>query len=231
MPRFNVSKSIEKSSSVSKYIDVPKWSNLIAGQPAFILGNAPSISDQNLPLLDDFFSIGVNRIFFVYDPTILIWQDRAISDEHSSELRICESVKFCRDIYDKKKKYMNFKLKLDPFKFSMKPGLLNGRGNTGVLAAQLAVSMGCSSLVMIGTDCSYDGDKTDFYGKNKDHKKYTLKMCKGAMKWLRDNSPVPIYNCSRNKLWDNMSINEAIEELKPERLGKKYFNSLMRKGK
>ena len=175
------------NSPKSKYFptSASKWINSIKGEPAFILGNGPSISDYDLTLLDDFFTLGTNRIFLIYDPTVLIWQDKQIHTNHRKEVDESKSIKICRNIYDKRKEFFNFELKLNPYKFGENTDLLHGRGNTGVLAAQLAVAMGCSSLVLLGTDCSYAEDgRTDFWGKNKDHRKYTLRMCNIAMTWL-----------------------------------------------
>ena len=55
-----------------------EWAGRMKSVHCFILGNAPSINDMDLSLLDNYFTIGINRIFYEYDPTVLIWQDLAL---------------------------------------------------------------------------------------------------------------------------------------------------------
>jgi hypothetical protein len=89
--------------------------------------------------------------------------------------------------------------------------------------------MGCSSVVLLGMDCKYDGPKTDFYGKNKDHKKYTLRMCDWGLNWIKKVSPIPIYNCSNNKVFEKRKLQEIINELQPEKIDRNYFKDLLKK--
>jgi len=208
----------------SKYKNMSDWKGIVRGQPSFILGNAPSISSKNLKLLNDFFTIGVNRIFYIYDPTILIWQDQEVWIQDRKKMTKQKAIKVCRDRSDPMQKFINFELSMGKFKFSSNPGKLHGRGNTGALAVQLAVSMGCSCVVLLGMDCKYEGKgRTDFYGKNKNHKSYTLKMCKNAMSWVERKCPVPVYNCGNSDLWARRELEDVIEELKPPKMGRNYY--------
>jgi hypothetical protein len=204
--------------------------DILNGHPAFLLGNGPSISKKDLTLLNNFFTIGINRIFYIYEPTVLFWQDRELWRSSEHDIINCRAVKVCRNVGDPRYLFNHFRLGEDPFRFSGKPHKLYGRGNTGALTAQFAYGLGCSSLVILGMDCKYDeSGKTDFYGINDHHKPYTLKMCNTAMRWLKKNSPLPIYNCSENKIWPQMELEEVIEEINPEPLGKKHFRKLFLK--
>lgn len=209
---------IKKFGDKSKYKPISEWNNIMEGQTAFIIGNAPSISQQNLNILKPYFTIGINRIFYIYNPTILLWQDIQIWNNNKKELSNNESLKVCSNISDPRHLFMNFKVKNGNFAFGDNPGMLHGTGNTTVLATQFAVNLGCSNIVLLGTDCKYQNGKTDFYGVNKDHKSYTLKMCDNAMKWLKDNCPVPVYNCSLNKLWPKENLVDVINKLNPEKM-------------
>ncbi len=221
---------ISKSINNSKYKNMSEWKGIVENQPAFILGNAPSILSRNLHLLNDYFTIGVNRIFYIYDPTILIWQDQEVWIKDKKKIMKQKSIKVCRDRSDPRQKFINFELNMGKFKFNSNPGKLHGRGNTGVLAIQLAVSMGCSCVVLLGMDCRYEGrSRTDFYGKNKDHKHYTLKMCKNAMNWVEGKCPVPIYNCGNSDAWPRRELEDVIEELNPLKLGRNYYLSVLGK--
>jgi hypothetical protein len=212
------------------YKPIRKCKDILNGYPAFLLGNGPSVSKRNLSLLDEFFTIGINRIFYIYESTLLFWQDRELWRSNENNILTSKAVKICRNIGDPRHLFNHYRLGEDPFRFSGKPHKLYGRGNTGVLSAQFAHGLGCSALVLLGMDCKYTekGD-TDFYGKNEHHKSYTLKMCNTAMRWLKKNSPLPIYNCSENKNWKQQTLEEVIEILDPEPLGKKYFRNLFKK--
>jgi len=215
-----------------KYLPLSKWKNKLKDVPAFILGNAPSISDQPLSLLNSYFTIGVNRIFYIYEPTVLFWQDRELWRSNQHNLLVSKSIRVCRDFSDPRRMFLNFKLGHYPFRFSMNPEKLYGRGNSGIIAVQFAVALGCRHIVLLGTDCKYGSNKkTDFYGKNKDHKSYTLKMCNKSMKWLKDHPPegVKIYNCSKNDLWPERKLADVIKEIRPEKFDKKYFHKIFAK--
>ena len=211
------------------YKPLSKWENCLNGHTAFILGNGPSISSQKLKLLDNYFTIGINRIFYIYNPVILLWQDRELWNSEKRRLTKQSSIKICNRSFNTKKLFLDFKLKMGAYKFLRKTDVLCGTGNTGALAAQLAVALGCSNIVLLGTDCKYKDGKTDFYGKNKDHKPYTLKMCKGAMEWLKKECPVPIYNCSDNNLWKKQDLSKVINHLNPPKSGLKYCKELFLK--
>lgn len=213
-----------------KYKDLKYWKNLLKGQPAFILGNGLSISDQPLSLLNNYFTIGINRIFYIYDPTVLIWQDIALWKTNRDDILSCRAIKVSRDLSDPRKYFLNYKLAQDPPRFKRKPEYLHGRGNTGGISIQFAVALGCSPIIILGMDCKYGKNgKTDFYGKNKDHSDYTLSMCKKTMKWIKKHCPVSIYNCSDIDYWPKMDLKDVIKEIQPKKLGRKYFQKLFSK--
>ena len=213
-----------------KYLPLNKWENLLKGEAAFILGNSPSISEQKLELLDPYLTIGINRIFYIYTPTILIWQDIQMWNTEKKNLIKQKSIKICNKISDPRKLFINFRVREGNYKFGSNAEVLHGMGNTGILAAQIAVNLGCSALVLLGTDCKYGkGKKTDFYGKNKDHKPYTLQMCNEAMEWLKNNCPVPIYNCSENKLWPKQELLRVIKKIKPNKMSMNRYKEIFKK--
>jgi hypothetical protein len=213
----------QNSSSPSNYISLRDWSYRLSGHPAFILGNSPSINNYDLSLLNNYLTIGINRIFYIYDPTILIWQDKEVWTRDKKSILNTKSIKVCRSSADPQNKFVHFSLKMGWFKLTQNPEKLYGTGNTGALAIEFAVSLGCSSIVLLGTDCKYNGKKTDFYGSNPDHKPYTLKMCRDAIKWAKKKCPVPIYNCSTNDLWEKRSLEDVIRELNPPKLNREFF--------
>jgi len=223
-------KEDRKVNDRKKYKALNEWDNLLAGHTAFILGNAPGIEQENLKLLDPYFTIGVNRIFYIYDPTVLMWQDRQVWNDDKKTILKQKAIRVCGFNADPRNYFLNFKVKMGPFRFGDNPAVLHGTGNTTALAVQFAISLGCANIVLLGADCKYAAKgKTDFYGKNKDHKPYTLKMCRGAMQWLKDTCPVTIYNCSGNKLWETQKLSKVINKIKPSSLDRETYRKVFSK--
>ena len=223
-------RSTKENGNEDTYLPLSKWKNILEGHTAFILGNAPGVEKQDLSLLDSYFTIGINRIFYIYDPTILMWQDKQVWTCDKKTILRQKAIKVCGSKAGPRNKFLNFRVKIRPFKFAGDLEVLYGTGNTTVLSAQFAVALGCSNIVLLGTDCAYGHKgKTDFYGKNKDHKPYTLKMCHGAMQWLKDSCPVKIYNCSGNKLWKTQKLEKVINEIQPLKLNRKAYRKIFSK--
>jgi hypothetical protein len=219
----------KKENDVDIYKPLIEWKNILEGHPIFLLGNAHSISNEDLNILNPYFTIGINRIFFIYEPTVLFWQDRELWNSNKKDILSSKSIRVCRDNSDPNKSFLNFSLATDPYKLKNDPNRFYGRGNSGAIAFQFAVAIGASSVILLGMDCCYDGEKTDFYGKNKDHKKYTLKMCNSGLNWIKKISPIPIYSCSDNKVFEKRKLQEVIEELHLEKFDRNYFKNLLKK--
>ena len=222
-------REVYKYHDKTSYKSLSLWKGILAGHTSFVLGNAPSISKQNLSLLDPYFTIGINRIFYLYDPTILIWQDKELWDSDKKNIMKQKAIRVCAYQAAPKNTFLNFRVANGPFKFKDNLEVLHGKGNSGVLAIQMSIALGCSNIVLLGTDCKYAGKKTNFYGKNKDHKPYTLKMCRTAMKWAKYNCPIPIYNCSENVLWPTQKLKDVIKMIKPKKLNREKYRKIFRK--
>jgi hypothetical protein len=194
--------------------NISKWANILEGEPVFIIGNAPSLNDLELGLLDGCFTLGINRCFKAYDPTVLMWQDRGMyASDGIDDIRQTQSIKVCRDTADDYKEFCEFKIQKGNFSFDIEQrGSLKGFGCTGALAAQLAVYMGAGSLILLGCDGKY-GKTTDFYGDNPDHQKHTLDNFRRAYRFIHDQCPVPVISCSDNDLWPRQELGKAIESL------------------
>lgn len=123
--------------------NLKKWKNILDGETVFIIGNGPSILEENLSLLDGRFSIGINRCFKIYDPTILFWQDREMYAKNElDQIRRTKAIKVCKDSINNNDEFSKFRVEKGNFSFDVLPQRLQGLGCTGALAAQLAVTMG-----------------------------------------------------------------------------------------
>jgi len=193
------------------------WYMKMKEEPCFILGNAPSIKDIDLSVLDNLFTIGINRIFFIHDPTILLWQDLALWIQEKRRVMESESIKYCRRGSETKGGFYNFTLGGRDAQITHDPSIMHGRGSSGSIAYQLAWALGCDPIVLVGMDCKNDKEgNTDFYGKNPMHKPHTLPHCKRALTFIRGNAHGrQIINCSHNEVFkETWSLEAAVDLVK-----------------
>lgn len=181
-----------------------KWKNKLKGKPGFILGNAPSLTDNDLTLLDKFFTVGINKTYLAYDPTILFWQDLQVWTDGSQEICQTKSMKVCRERASGKirRDFYYFKLTSGkPTTLTDNPSLLHGRGITTKVAFQFVRALGCDPIIFLGTEGKYKGKKTDFYGINRHHAgRNNLTRFPDALKWIMKHNDKKIINCCNNKI-------------------------------
>lgn len=198
------------------------WYMRMKDIPCFILGNAPSLNKVNVSLLDNYFTVGINRIFFKYDPTVLIWQDLALWMQEEKRVLETKAIKYCRRGSESRGGFYNFVLEGREAKITHDITKLQGRGSSGSIAYQFVWALGCDPIILVGMDCrnAKNGD-TDFYGKNPMHKRHTLPHCEKGLRFIKGNAlGRTIINCSRNKIFEErVSVEEAIEGL-----GDKKYN-------
>ena len=195
---------------------VRRWRGTLKGVPCFILGNGPSLSDHPVAeLLQDYFTIGINRAFKVLDPTILMWQDIELWLTERGEMNKLKAVKYSRNASDPRGIAYQFKLMPGPYRIPPNPMILFGAGSTGPLAFELAACLGCSPVILLGFDCQYRDGQTDFYGKNAHHKSHTLPNCSKGLRWIGLHEKThPIINCSDNKVFgSSQKLIEVVERL------------------
>lgn len=215
--RRNVSRTgIARRQRHQRYA-IKHWVDTLPDVPAFIIGNGPSAKDEDLTVLEPYFTIGINRAFYLLDTTILLWQDISLWNTEYHRLHNTQALKVARDTADPKRIYYNFHLKGNGYKFENRTHILHGRGSSGPLAVELATAMGCRPIVLIGMDCKR-GPKgeSDFYGQNPHWLPHTLTNCQIGLEFLRDNCPVEIINCSNNNLWERQSIKDVLKNISDE---------------
>lgn len=195
---------------------------------AFVLGCGESLNEHNLSLLNDYFTIGINRSFFVHDPTLLIWQDLSFIKECKEYVDECKAIKLCSEhlkgvssVYSPD--YYYTRIHVGSIRFDCNR-LYKGRGSTGHIAVQIAYQLGCTGVVLLGMDCQGD----DYYGVNPHWHKQTLRNCQEGLKSIKARCPIPIYNCSNNSYWPKMGLYEAIEQSQAQPLGREYYQEVVR---
>jgi hypothetical protein len=221
--------SIKKNKN--KYLNPGNWAGKMKDIPCFLLGNGPSLNKVDLSLLDNYFTIGINRIFFKYDPTILIWQDLALWTQEKKKVKQTKAIKYCREGAETggNKGYYAFKLTGRDPKLTSTPKELYGRGSSGAITYQFAYSLKCDPIILIGMDCRYKDGKTDFYGKNPMHRAHTLPACVKGLKFIRDNARgKTIINCSKNKVFGKRkTIEEAINTLDDRKWSREELENIL----
>ena len=161
-----------------------KWKDRLKGYPCFVVGNSPTLNKIDINIINNFFSIGINRAFFKFDPTILFWQDKELWLSEKNKLLMSKSIRVCHPKGDPLKRFNHFDIKGSLFKRAESPSVLHGRGSSGPLAVQFAHALGCAPIFLIGMDCKIDGINTDFFGINKTWKPHTISLCKHGLDWI-----------------------------------------------
>lgn len=136
-----------------------------AGQRCFLLGGGPSLKGFDFSLLDNELTIGVNRIYEVYSPNILIcldWNfydwlhDGEISDDSLSLYNKFEGIKAWVEI---KKEYTRFGQEVQLIRPTGRVGVSTSLdnnfftgGNSGFCALSLALCLGANPIYLLGYD-------------------------------------------------------------------------------
>ena len=216
-----------------KSLDPKSWYMRMKDIPCFILGNAPSLNEVNLSLLDDYFTVGINRIFFKYDPTVLIWQDLALWVQEEKRVKATKAIKYSRKGADTIGGYYNFVLEGREPIITHDITKLKGRGSSGTIAYQFVWALGCNPIILVGMDCrnAKNGD-TDFYGKNAMHKRHTLPSCEKGLRFMKQNALGRIViSCSKDKVFEERkSIEDIIETLNDKRSNRGELTRLLLTG-
>ncbi len=207
------------------------WIGKMKGIPCFILGNAPSINKiKDFSILDNYFTVGINRIFFTYDPTVLMWQDLALWSQERKRVVKTKAIKYCREGSETQGGFYTFSLNGRDSRLSHTTTKLYGRGSSGAIAYQFVHALGCDPIILVGMDCRNAKDgTTDFYGNNSMHRSHTLPACKEGLKFIKKNSKNrKIINCSKNKVFsEKLSIDKVIATLGDKKYSREELKNIL----
>ena len=207
------------------------WTEKMKDMPCFILGNACSLNKiDNISILDDYFTIGINRIFYKYDPTILLWQDLALWAQEKDKVLKSKAVKFCREGSETQGGFYTFFLNGKTPKLTSNVATLYGRGSSGCITYQFAYALGCNPIILVGMDCrNAKNGMTDFYGNNSMHRGHTLPACVQGLEFIKNNSKGrTIINCSRNKVFpERKTIEEAVSMLGDQKYNREQLVKIL----
>lgn len=210
--------------------DLRKCKDRLKNEPCFVLGNGPSVKRSDLNKIDNFFSIGVNRIFKIYDPTILFWQDLNVWRDDTSAIEKSPSMKVCATRSGPSYFY-NFNFEEDRGKWMADDFTFYGPMNSGGNAIQLACFLGCNPIILLGFDCKGKNGQTNFYGNNTDYWGKEFAWCERHLEWIKAKCDREIINCGENEVWQKSDWDETIIKNKEHMKGREQFLKLLGKKK
>lgn len=167
--------------SISEVLPDNAWK----GQPCFVVGGGPSLLNFNWESLKGRRTIGVNRAFEKFDPTIIFSMDTRflnwlmngvyatnISDGGASYEKFKESkaykvwlatyrLSLPEDFFIIKVR-LNYDFGKWAFTFTMKDGIGHG-DNSGYAALNLAVCLGADPIYLLGFDCKHENGRTHWH--------------------------------------------------------------------
>lgn len=155
------------------------------GKRCFVIAGGPSVADYDLSLLDNELTIGINRVYETFYPTILFAMDGTFhknilqgvyGDEAKVRFNNYQGLKLWMDI-------SNHKLISDVFfirgmgrtgiSYDLKHGLYHGN-NSGFGALNLAIALKANPIYLIGYDMKFRDGKSHYHDGHK--KLFTEKM-------------------------------------------------------
>jgi hypothetical protein len=143
------------------------------GQPCFVIGGGPSLRGFNFDLLNGQLTIGTNRVFEFFSPTILLaidarfWEwvnNGSYGRETENKLAWYKGIKAGIKIH---KPHMPGVIEIQscgpngPI-IPIERGIYHGN-NSGYSAVALALALGADPVYVMGIDLRYDGDVTHFH--------------------------------------------------------------------
>ena len=193
--------------------------NCFAGHPAFILGNGPTLP-VDLSTVKDYFTVGVNRILYHFDPTVLMWFEASVLADIKAPLSKAAAVPFTNEILGGG--YNALRVNGSPDKWDDTPlawpDWIPCTGSSGASAAYWAMSLGCSPIYLLGMGAEYVGDRSSSYGTNRYHTDATMPNLQRALaELLRYANVYPIL--------DQAQLERVTQALKHKAEGREYYLS------
>ena len=168
---------------INQILDSGAW----AGRRCFIIAGSPSVADHDLSVLQNELTIGINRVYETFYPTILFAMDGSF---HKNILQGVYGINATKKFeeYQGLKLWMdisNHKLISDVFfirgrgrtgvGYDLKDGLFHGN-NSGFGALNLAIALRANPIYLIGYDMKFRDGKSHYHDGH--HKAFTEKMMK-----------------------------------------------------
>ena len=149
------------------------------GKPCVIVGGGPSLSGFDWQLLRGWLTIGINRVYEQFDPTIIFSMDTRflrwiLSGEYGQEatekFAASKAYKTWLCTYNCKlpeeililRVWKTYSQGFRAFPATMREGIGHGN-NSGYGALNLAACLGANPIYLLGFDMKYEGSKTHWH--------------------------------------------------------------------
>lgn len=149
------------------------WTGKWSCRSCFIIGGGPSLYGFNFSKLDGCLTIGTNRVFEYFDPTILLAIDerfyRWVNEEKYGKLALSKFLAYkgikvgvrinkphIAGTYEVKGLGVSGPI------LPVEQGIYHGN-NSGYSAVALALALGAETVYLLGVDMRYDGKMTHFH--------------------------------------------------------------------
>ena len=153
--------------------------NIYAGKRCFLIGNGPSLTGEDLNLLQDEYTFGTNMVYKIFDDTDWRPSFHCISDTiYASKLGLELSQKVKAPLFTTQRTYRKMKLKPinTTYVHTLQSERYRVRGNIQAycmvkatvlsLAAEIAFHMGFTEIYLIGVDCTNPHTKGGHFIEN-----------------------------------------------------------------
>jgi len=193
------------------------------GKDCYIIGGGPSLENFRWSLLQDKLTIGINRVFEKFDPTIIFSMDTSylrhildgyygqdvthkFNNSKAYKVWLCTYIcKLPEDIFIIPV-YMNYSKGFKAFPTSMKDGIGHGN-NSGYGALNLAVCLGVKRIYLLGFDMKCNKSKTHWHDGHKKLMKPSIlinytKYFKHAAQEIKNKTDIEVINLNPDSALD-----------------------------
>ncbi len=165
------------------------------GQRCFIIGNGPSLRKMDLKPLQGEYTIGLNRIYLLFDDmefatTYHVCVNKLMLEQFGTEISVIPSTKFiawkAKDVIPFTADMMFLQTLLYPqFSFDLTNGMWEGRTVTYV-AMQVAYHLGFQRVILIGVDHDFKTKgqpNAEVVSKGNDQSHFTANYFPKGIRW------------------------------------------------
>jgi len=167
-----------------------------------IIGGGSSIGNFNFHLLDDYTTFGLNFVYQLYKPTVILWVDKEFYNNNKLSINNCDSLKITKICDNLPKNIIQLPtskkyIEEDCFSLGVYDQFL-----VGLFSLTIGIELGFKNIFLLGYDGKFINNKSHFH--NIEHRgKYNEKG------YLRGNLMFDVYKNCKSKIF-NVSINSAI---------------------
>lgn len=193
--KFNWKFSANGGQSRAKLL---KYKDIHKGKRCFLIANGPSLANMNLSCLKNEVTIGMNRIYLIYEklgfvPTYHFVINDLVLEQFADDLSNVQSIKFYnwskRNLFSDNDKINFVRLNLgfnDKFSTDPSKGMWSG-GTVTYAALQMIYYMGFSEVNIIGLDHNFKEqgrpNKTEVRTQEKDESHFHPNYFPKGIKW------------------------------------------------